>query len=315
MDKFSSKALSNLGSRASFNKTLRHIVSVTNIIEAVGGGTNLADLLNKMVDADHLQRVQIPPILSVVLVNKFEYTFVSMNIHETVTDFSKITETFKRWNGVSMVLAYHHPNLGMMPINPANEEHWEISHDFKKDELLVIYAQTKDGKEETALKAIDGFKKLLSGQTPEEDPAFIDVTKKAAPPEPPAAAPAAPAGGGAPAGAPAAKKRNLTPKYSVQVTNELFHNGNVEAWKNIIEAYEDKFKDCQCIVYHEGELIQDLNSLFKWGKVKHGGIIFFQIAGTNIKGVSRLQKYLFEGASARYEAFMKHDVNRVLNLF
>ena len=30
----------------------------------------------------------------------------------------------------------------------------------------------------------------------------------------------------------------MTPLYGVVVTNELFHNGNVEAWKKIIESYE-----------------------------------------------------------------------------
>ena len=89
----------------------------------------------------------------------------------------------------------------------------------------------------------------------------------------------------------------------------------MEAWKNIIESYEAKHVGNKVIVYHEGELIQDLNSLFKWGKVKHGGVIMFQVAGAQIKGVSRLQKYLHEGASSRFEAFMKHDINKVLNLF
>ncbi|MFN3247226.1 MAG: hypothetical protein ACK42K_11055, partial [Leptonema sp. (in: bacteria)] len=79
--------------------------------------------------------------------------------------------------------------------------------------------------------------------------------------------------------------------------------------------YEAKYPDCKVIVYHEGELIQDLNSLFKWGKVKHGGVIMFQVIGENIKGVSRLQKYLHEGASPRFESFLKKDVNKVLNLF
>ena len=100
-----------------------------------------------------------------------------------------------------------------------------------------------------------------------------------------------------------------------QVSNELFHNGNVEAWKNIIEAYETSFEGNKVYVFYEGEYIKDLNSLFKWGKVKHAGLIMFQIVGPQIKGVSKLQKYLYEGASARFETFMKHDVNKALRLF
>ncbi|MGL4369455.1 MAG: hypothetical protein ACRCUT_07270, partial [Spirochaetota bacterium] len=112
-----------------------------------------------------------------------------------------------------------------------------------------------------------------------------------------------------------AGKRSATPKYSVQVTNELFHNGNVEAWKRIIESYSHSYPGTEVVIFYENELINDINSLFKWGKVKHGGLIFFQIIGDNIKGVSKLQKYLFEGASKRYEQFLHGSVGSVLNLF
>jgi len=65
----------------------------------------------------------------------------------------------------------------------------------------------------------------------------------------------------------------------------------------------------------EGEVINDINALFKWGKVKHGDSIFFQVSGEEILGVSKLQKYLYEGASQRYEQFLKLGVGKVLNLF
>ena len=95
----------------------------------------------------------------------------------------------------------------------------------------------------------------------------------------------------------------------------MFHNGNVEAWKKIVESYTTKFPDLQVYIFHKGELILDINSLFKWGKVKHSDSIFFQVGGENIRGVSKLQKYLFEGASPRYEQFLKIDMGKVLNLF
>jgi hypothetical protein len=47
----------------------------------------------------------------------------------------------------------------------------------------------------------------------------------------------------------------------------------------------------------------------------HGDSIFFQVSGEIIVGVSKLQKYLFEGASQRYEQYLKLGVGRVLNLF
>ena len=108
---------------------------------------------------------------------------------------------------------------------------------------------------------------------------------------------------------------NITPKYAVEVSNELFHNGNVEAWKKIMESYMTTYPDLKVYIFHGGELVNDINSLFKWGKVKHGDSIFFQVAGDNIRGVSKLQKYFYEGASPRFEQFLKIGVGQVLRLF
>lgn len=333
------KELAHLGTRSGFNHTLRHIVNVTNLLEQAGKGANLADLLNGLLEQGVLERNQIAPILSVVLVDKLAVPYRAVNLSKSISDFNQITESFKKWTGVNLVIAYSHPNLGLNLVNPARPEHWDAVHDLKVNELVVVYASAVNGKKETAEKALDSFFSMLDGGSPVEDPDFIRAAAPPPPPPPPppparATAPQAappppparPAAAAAPAPQPAAAprpapggaqptgKKNITPKYSVQVTNELFHNGNVEAWKNIIESYEAKTGN-QIVVYHEGELIQDLNSLFKWGKVKHGGLIMFQAMGYNIKGVSKLQKYLHEGASSRYETFMKHDVNKILNLF
>lgn len=322
------KVYTSLSTRPAFNSVLRHLVSVSSIIDDVEKGENLADILNSMLDADRVQKDQIGSILNVILNSRLNLPHKSHNLDETVSSFLPFVTSFSRWTGVNLVVSYYHPTLGLLIVNPANEDHWSSIHELKKDELIVVYAQSKDGKRETANKAIDAFFEILAGKIPNEDEAFIDRTPKKPEPAPAPAQPAAqvqqqaaPAPAqqqAAPAprkAAPKAGKSRLTPKYSVQVSNELFHNGNVEAWKNIIESYEAKYQGLQVIVYHEGELIQDLNALFKWGKVKHGGLIMFQVAGENIKGVSRLQKYLYEGASPRFEAFMKHDINKALNLF
>jgi hypothetical protein len=124
----------------------------------------------------------------------------------------------------------------------------------------------------------------------------------------PAAAAAAPA---APSGAP----KRMTPMYSIPVTNELFHNGNVEAWKKIIQSYTTKYPGLDVYVFYEGERIHDINTLFKWGKVKHGSAIMIAVAGDDIKDVAKLQRYLKQGASHMYEAFLKAQVGAILNLF
>jgi len=119
------------------------------------------------------------------------------------------------------------------------------------------------------------------------------------------------------AAAPAISKgpMKMTPMYSVVVANELFHNGNVEAWKRIVASYSAKYPDLQVYIYYEGERILDINSLFKWGKVKHGSSIQFAVSGNDIKDVAKLQRYLIQGASKQFEAFLHGPVNNVLKLF
>jgi hypothetical protein len=107
----------------------------------------------------------------------------------------------------------------------------------------------------------------------------------------------------------------MTPRYAVVVQNELFHNGNVEAWKRIIASYNAKYPALQVYIYYDGERILDINSLFKWGKVKHGSAIEFAVAGSEIKDVAKLQRYLAQGASHQFEAFLRGPVNNVLKLF
>ena len=107
----------------------------------------------------------------------------------------------------------------------------------------------------------------------------------------------------------------MTPMYSIPVSNELFHNGNVEAWKKVIQSYNMKYPGLEVFIFYEGERIHDINTLFKWGKVKHGSTIMIAIAGEDIKDVAKLQRYLRQGASPAFEAFLRFPVNTVLKLF
>ena len=103
--------------------------------------------------------------------------------------------------------------------------------------------------------------------------------------------------------------------YSVPVTNELFHNGNVEAWKKIIQSYNAKHPKLEVFIFYEGERIHDIHALFKWGKVKHGSTIVFSVGGDEIKDVAKLQRYFKQGASQRFEDFLRFPVDKTLNLF
>ena len=109
--------------------------------------------------------------------------------------------------------------------------------------------------------------------------------------------------------------KKMSPMLSVVVTNELFHNGNVEAWKRIMNSYTTKYPDLQIWIYYEGEKITDINALFKWGKVKHGSCIQFVVVGEDIKDVPKLKRYFTQGASPMFEAFLQGAPGTVLNLF
>ena len=49
--------------------------------------------------------------------------------------------------------------------------------------------------------------------------------------------------------------------------------------------------------------------------MKHGSNIKFAITGDDISDVAKLQRYLAQGASHLYEAFLKGPVNSVMALF
>ncbi len=317
---------SGLSTREGFNKSLRHFKAVMGIISELEDKVNLADILQSMIEDKELEQEQIAPIIQSLLVDKYKYKYRSFNLKNSVTDFENTVSKCSNLTAVDLVVVYYHPELGITPINPKNIKHWESVQELKKNELLVVYSGYFDKTEDKKLytDAIDLFYKILMGETvkipasmkrgslkppqPATKPAFME--KKAPKEKKVEATVQKPKGKEIKQG-----KRRMTPLYSIPVTNELFHNGNVEAWKKIIESYKAKHPDLDVYIFYEGERIHDINTLFKWGKVKHGSAILISVAGENIKDVAKLQRYLKQGASPMFEAFLKFPVNTVLNLF
>jgi len=187
-----------------------------------------------------------------------------------------------------------------------------------------VYARLQNRRGPPWFQPAADFIKLLNGETvaarkefaaPARPKPAAPAPAPAAQAKPAAAAPAAAPKAAAPAAPAAGGKKRMTPRYGVLVTNELFHNGNVESWKRIIESYKSKYSGLDVLIWYDNEKINDINTLFKWGKVKHGTPIMISVVGDDIKDVSKLQKYLFEGASPRFEVFLKGAVNRTLDLF
>jgi len=333
-----------LSTRDGFNRSLRHFLAVNDILSNFEGRQNLADALNGLLDEKAIQSNQIGPILNALLVGhpKYNYQSRSYNLVRSIEDSDPIVSEVGKWDAVDLVLAYYHPDLGLTLINPKNKQHWDSAQALRKNELLTIYCGTLTEKapENLLETAIDALVSLLSTgkakagasltqgkfkwKAPKPPvPAKPKVRKKAGKPPArakakataPAAAESAAPAAAAPAVEAPSKKRRMTPMYSIPVSNELFHNGNVEAWKKVIQSYNMKYPGLEVFIFYEGERIHDINTLFKWGKVKHGSAIMIAIAGEDIKDLAKLQRYLRQGASPAFEAFLRFPVNTVLKLF
>ncbi|MBU8914268.1 MAG: hypothetical protein KOO61_09625 [Spirochaetales bacterium] len=321
-------SLNFLSRKAGFNTALRHFKSVNSFVADMNEGYNLADLVNEALEEDAIERYQVRAILNALLVDKFGYAYLTHNLGRIVEDAGDIVSVIDKWGKVQIIVCYYHPQAGLYVINPANPEHWEGALPLVKGEYLAVFAGPARGKldAKTLKSAANDFIKVLYGRAVKNDGAYKGVRtalKESSTPSfseteaavsvatsaPQATAPAQPAqvrGG---------SRKKITPRYSVVVTNELFHNGNVEAWKKIIASYRAKYSGLDVLVWYENERINDLNSLFKWGKVKHGVPIMFSAAGDEIRDVRKLQRYLYEGASPRFEAFLKGGLDQVLDLF
>ncbi|GHU69387.1 hypothetical protein FACS189450_02190 [Spirochaetia bacterium] len=321
------------------------------IADSLGKNANLGDLLYESRDSG-LTGERIALLLRAILVDKRGYRAVSTNLGSVTADLSRLAEEFARWKGVDLVAAYHHSELGLLAANPKNSSQLACFGSLQKRELLVIYAgKGSKAADESCLKAAKLAVALFEGGTVSGQwsavPAVLlrgnftvkkmkktaaegDKTRKvkiAAPVKArrnlsrtvrgPKKAIALAVKTAPRAAVPAIAKAPLrmTPRYSVIVTNELFHNGNVEAWKRIITSYKARYPELQVYIYYEGERILDINSLFVWGKVKHGVSIQFAVAGNGIADVAKLQRYLAQGASNQFEVFLRNAADTVLRLF
>ena len=350
--------LEALSTRAGFNSAVKYMNKTIEISGLLGANANLGDLIHERGD-ENISGGRGALLLRMLLVEKQGYKSISVNLNGVSSDIPALAKEFEKWKGVDLVVAYHHPDMGLLIANPKIAEELANFGMLRKRELLVIYAgKGSAAADESCVKAAKLAAEFFEGKKPKVPPEFLKGSfvvkplKKAAAEKPakaqrttglqaakagkPARA-AKPGRGKAAASAPAPAKKEsarvappvitaaapaiskgpvrMTPMYSVVVSNELFHNGNVEAWKRIIASYKAKYPALEVFVYYEGERILDINTLFKWGKVKHGSAIQFAVSGDAITDVAKLQRYFVQGASSRYEAFLHGPVNTVLKLF
>ena len=324
-----SNKLNFLSTRKGFNTALRHFEATNEFSDDVSKGYNLASILNYELKEQDIHADQVQPIINALLVDKFEYAHLCLNLDRTIHNADKIHNTVQRWNNLQIVMIYKNLLNGTVLINPAEKKEIDDALPFVKGEFCAIFAGSTVVKQRDVWqRAVYDVKRLLAGQSVRDDtlyrggtekprsvPAYYSDNHSDAPT--PSVDTSAPDGGTAPDAQQAGTDGvwRITPKYSVLVTNELFHNGNVEAWKRIITSYNSSYPDNEVMIWYAGERILDINTLFKWGKIKNGTPIIFSVAGTQIGGISKLQRYLFEGASPRFETFLRGGPNQVLNLF
>ncbi|MGA2380881.1 MAG: hypothetical protein ABSG85_16415 [Spirochaetia bacterium] len=353
-------AFDELATRDGFNRSLRHFKFISRVIGEFESKRNIADTLSECLADKSIEPRQVLPTLNAMLVDKYHYSCRSHNLAESFDAFDGLTATVGTWRAVDLVVAYFHPELGVVVVNPKNRDHWEGVRSLKRNELVTVFAgafagSNGDKKYDTAISLLITLMEGGKAKTPPALTKGTFVFRKRAPAAVAAPAPArrgrkagpraskasllaaaeastssaatlpayatsaapalAPAAAPAAAAAPSGALKKMTPMYSIVVSNELFHNGNVEAWKKIIQSYTTKYPGLEVYVFYEGERIHDINTLFKWGKVKHGSAIMIAIAGDDIRDVAKLQRYLKQGASHMFEAFLKAQVGAILNLF
>lgn len=335
---------SHLATREGFNSSVRHINATIDLLDKITPRNNIADEINNMLADKVFSDEGTLSAITMLLVQKAGYRTKSRNLSSLTSNMAGVIKEVSGWKAVDVVIGYHHPDLGYIVINPKNPESQPVLEGFRKNELVVVYAGADKGKSsESSLwdAAIDALVDLLEGRkakipagltsgsysfVAQKKKAETKVSKLARAPKKPArsaSAPsvsAAPPAAGAvsapppaPVAAPGAKK--MSPLVSVVVTNELFHNGNVEAWKRIIRSFNARYPALQVHIYYDGERIVDINTLFKWGKVKHGSCIQFCVSGENIQDLAKLSRYFRQGASPQFEAFLHGSPDTVMNLF
>jgi len=328
----------HMSTKDGFNTALSHFRSVTEVLGYLEEGYNAADVLNALLDEKEIEQKQVVPTISAILQDKYGYSYYSHTMNITLSDFSAMSTDVPRWKAIDVVLVYFHPDLGVLVINPKNPEHFANLHGFKENELVTIYAGQTDEKErpkeedaaiKTLVKYLEGKKAkspdiLLKGkntfkrfelEVEEEEEEEEEWEEEEEEEEAEEEGEGVPEGEEETAAEPVSKKLRMTPFYAVPVTNELFHNGNVEAWKKIIQSYNAKHPNLEVYIYYDNERIHDIHSLFKWGKVKHGSTILFAVAGEDIQDIAKLHRYLRQGASPQFESFLRFPVNTILNLF
>jgi len=108
----------------------------------------------------------------------------------------------------------------------------------------------------------------------------------------------------APNWTPKTRQGPKSPIYSIELSNNLLHHGNVEALTKIITDFEETFPLLELKLYFEGELVEDLFSLFGWTRLKKGDHLEVQIEGPGFYDLAHLRGLLGRALSPAFQALI-----------
>ncbi|HBE00983.1 MAG: hypothetical protein A2096_10040 [Spirochaetes bacterium GWF1_41_5] len=307
-----------ISSRSEYNSYVRFFNKTMAASKSFSGRKKAAAVLKNLRDADGSSDGEIQTVIQAVLLDKLGYKCKSVNLPEDIT-VSPADGRFNSLEASDLFFTCYTSEGDMHILDPHDHNDFTPLLPLKKRTLLVIFIQTDSRHEKMMNEAYSLLYKKAAGSAGKKNQA----AKKKQPeiialpaPLPPALQPVRAAEETAAPG-PAAVPANIksSEMASVQVTNELFHNGNVEAWKRIIASYENKYPGRKVNVFYDGEKIENIMSLFQWGKVKIGTCIMFTISGPDYPDIIKLKKYLHRGASPFFESFISGNPDEDPGLF
>ena len=314
--------LTYINNRESFNQYIQFFRQSKAILADINRGKSGAAILRDAARRYSMNEQALLAVINTLFIDKFGYTVSSHNLKCDITGLDKRVEVYLHFDYIDFFFVHH--ATGTLKVIDPLALGGTTSGLFYRGDLVVTYSAFRAGADRKGEFSLTEFNEfavgVLYGTHRSGFKAVRDTIKEA---HKVSRVPQASDTGYeeitsepvqvSPAGKSIQLKKSSL--ISVQVSNELFHNGNVEAWVKIIDSYESIYPGCEVHVYYDNEPVNNLNSLFKWGKVTNGSVIMISVTGPELKDLGKLQRTLYLGASPRFEQFISGPVHKKLRLF
>ena len=108
-----------------------------------------------------------------------------------------------------------------------------------------------------------------------------------------------------------------SPPRKIEIDNEAFGYGNIEAWANIIRSYRELHPQHHVLLLYHSQPVANLTALFKLGKEVDRDAFQLSVAAQDkdFQHLNKLHRLLVEGAGPDFQKFLVPELHRVLKLF